>query len=151
MSQLFYERFISLFFGFIILLVLVLSATGLVLLYFSTQNIIFYYAYLGMLLFDSFYFINYYFQFRAFRETLSQGLLFPSKENPSDLETLEIEDLEDVPLKICLFYRNGASLQDIAKEFGLSHPTQAKRQLQKGLHILLRFYEKRGKKVKVLS
>lgn len=120
-------------------------------LYFSFQNIVLYYAYLGMLLFDSFYFIKYYLRFRAFRETLSQGLLFPLKNNHSDFGTLELEDLEDTLLKVCLFYRNGSSLKDIAKDFGFTHPTQAKRQLQKGLHILLEFYEKHGDKVKVLS
>jgi len=148
LSQQFYERFVSLFFGFIILLMLAFVTVELIFFYFSMQNIIFYYAYLGMLLSDFFYFIKYYLQFRDFRETLSQGLLFPSnKESPSDLEPLETDGLEDVSLKVCLFYRNEASLNDIAKDFGFSHPTQAKRELIKGLDILLKSYEKHEKKV----
>lgn len=150
MSEQFYERFMALFFNFFIVLILVLVTTESILLFIITQNIIFYYAYLGMLMFDFFYFIKYYLQFRDFRETLSQGLLFPSnKESPSDLEPLETDGLEDVSLKVCLFYRNEASLNDIAKDFGFSHPTQAKRELIKGLDILLKSYEKHEKKVKL--
>lgn len=145
MSQQFYERFVSLFFGFIILLMLISVTAGLFFLYFSFQNPILYYAYLGMLLFDFFYFIKYYLGFRIFRETLSQGLLFPSKNNPSEFDILELEDLENIPLKVCLFYRNGSSLKDIAKDFGFNHPTKAKRQLVKGLDILLKNYEKEVK------
>ncbi len=152
MSQQFYERFVSLFFGFIILLMLAFVTVELILFYFSMQNIIFYYAYLGMLLSDFFYFIKYYLWFRDFRETLSQGLLFPSKnEEISNLESLEIKGLEDTPLKACLSYRNGATFDEITEFLGLSHPTQAKRELIKGLDILLKFHEKHRKKVRVLS
>ena len=135
----------ALFFNFFIVLILVLITTESILLFIITQNIVFYIIYSGTLVICFLYGFRFFMQFRAFRKNL---FLFLCSEN---LHSLNIDDLRDLALRTCLFYRNGASLQDIAKEFGLSHPTQAKRQLQKGLHILLEFYEKHGKKVKVLS
>jgi len=145
MSEQFYERFMALFFNFFIVLILVLVTTESILLFIITQNIVFYIIYCGTLVICFLYGFRFFLQFRDFRKNL---FLFLCSES---LHSLNIDGLRDLALRICLFYRNGASLQDIAREFGLSHPTQAKRQLQKGLHILLEFYEKHGEKVKVLS
>ncbi len=140
MSEQFYERFLSLFFGFVVLLTLIVVTIELFFFYFSTQNLVFYYAYLMTLVFCLVYFARYFLQFRDFQNRL--GLLIPANErSPSDLEPLKVNELEDVSLRACLCYRNGASFSDIERDFALGHPTQAKRELIKGLGFLLRFYE----------
>jgi len=145
MSQQFYDRFISVFFGFVVLLILVLASTELILFYISTQNNVFYVIYCGTLIVCLLYGTKYYKEFRDFQTSLY--LLIPSKyEKPSNLESLSIDGLQETPLKVCLFYRNGASYEEIKQVLGLSHPTQVKRQLIKGLDILLRSYEKGEKK-----
>lgn len=139
MSEQFYERFLSLFFGFVVLLTLIVVTIDLFFFYFSTQNIVFYYAYLVTLVSCLVYFIRYFLQFRDFQANL--GLLFPFNSPRSEsLPRLEIE-VEDVALKVCLYYRNGGSFSDIKTHLGFSHTQQVKRELLKGLGFLLRFYD----------
>ena len=57
---------------------------------------------------------------------------------------IEKKDLIDVPmdeesaLKICAMYHNGDTYENIMKEFGFSSPIQVKRNIIKGLGILLK-------------
>ena len=55
------------------------------------------------------------------------------------IEPLEMET-EDLPLKVCLLYRNRASLSEIERKLGFNHPTQVKRKLLEGLNILLELW-----------
>ena len=72
-----------------------------------------------------------------FRENLN---LFLPENTEKQLEPLNME-IEDLPVKVCLLYRNGASLTDIKGDFRLSHPTQVRRKLVEGLDILLKSYD----------
>jgi hypothetical protein len=138
MSEAFFERFTEMLFGAIMIVLLFTSSIMVLLAYSFTQNMIFYYIYVGVLLFSFIYALNYSRQFRDFKENLY--LLFPS-ENPKPIEPLNME-VEDLPLKVCLSYRNHASYEHIGKVLGI-HPEQAKRELIKGLDILLREYNER--------
>jgi hypothetical protein len=91
-----------------------------------------------MLLFSGFYGVRFILAFRDFREQVIQGLLFPS-ENSKPIEPLNME-AEDLPLKVCLYYRNGATYKKIQQDLGIAYPQQVKRELIKGLDILLREY-----------
>lgn len=150
MSQVFYEKFTSLFFHFIILTILISATIELTLFYFSTQNFVFYITYLVTLVTSVFYGLRYYFEFRRFNELLSQGLLIPPERpensNPQ-LEPLNMEGLEDVSLRACLCYANKATLVETAEFLGLPSPTQAKRELINGLRILLQSYNEHNDKV----
>jgi len=89
------------------------------------------------------YLLKCYFEVREFREVLSQGLLLPHKENEAEkLEPLNIDlENEDLALKTCVLYHNGASFPKIKRELGLSHPTAVQRLLRRGLGVLLKTYK----------
>ena len=139
MSERFLTKFTEMLFGLIMIILLFTSSIMIVLAYVFTQNMIFYYGYIGALFFSFAYAFRYSRQFRDFKDTLH--LLLPS-EKP--IEPLSME-LEDLPLKVCLDYRNGASYEAIAQNMGIDTSYQVKRELVKGLDILLR--EHNGKKV----
>jgi ABC-type multidrug transport system fused ATPase/permease subunit len=145
MSQAFFERFTELLFGVIMILLLFLGTIMVLLAYVLTQIMVFYYAYIGALFFSFFYAFRYAQQFKHFKETLN---LFIPSENSKPIEPLNI-DVEDRALKVCLYYQQGAKLEDIAKDLGLNHHQQVKRELRKGLSILLRFYNEHREAEKV--
>lgn len=142
MSQQFYEQFVSLLLGFALLIVLVVAAAQMLFFYSFTQNVIFYCGYAVVAGTSLIYGAKYLLQLRDFKENLC--LLIPSvAEKP--IEPLDA-NVEDKVLKVCLYYRNGASLKSIAQDLGLKHPNQIKRHLVKGLDILLRFYDQNRRK-----
>jgi len=138
MSERFLEKFTEMLFGAIIVFLLLTSSTIVFLAWISTQNVIFYYGYIGALGFSFIYVLYYAQQFRDFKETLH---LFLPSEKPFEPLSMELEDL---PLKICLRYRNGATLEVIRQDVGLNTAYQVRRELVKGIDILLR--EHNGKK-----
>lgn len=135
MSQQFYDKFLDFFRGFIIIVFMFVVSAELLFFYSWNQNMIFYYGYVGMLVIACFYAIRYYLQFRSFKENINLYVPISNK-----IEPLEIEGLTDIPLKVCLYYRNGASLRDIQEDLKLGCPIQSKKLLIKGLDKLLRFY-----------
>jgi hypothetical protein len=141
MSEAFFSKFTELLFGAIMIFLLFTSSIIVVLAYSFTQNMIFYYAYVGALAFSFVYALNYSRQFKDFKENLY--LFIPPGEN-NKVEPLNIE-VNDIALKVCLYYRNGATQEQIKRNLGLNHPTQVKRELVKGLTILLK--EHNSKKV----
>jgi len=143
MSQRFYERFVSVFFGFIILIALVVATAQLLFFYTLTQNVVFYCGYAVAAGLSLIYGTRYFVSLKNFKENLY--LLIPLEAETS-FEPLDV-DADDKALKVCLYYRNGASYKNIAQDLGLKHPTQIKRQLVKGLDILLRFYDQNRKNV----
>jgi hypothetical protein len=138
MSEKFLEKFTEMLFGAIVVFLLLTSSTIVLLAWISTQNMIFYYGYIGALGSSFIYVLYYAQQFRNFKETLH---LFLPPEKPFEPLSMELEDL---PLKVCLDYRNGASYEVIAQNLGIDTSYQVKRELVKGLDILLR--EHNGKK-----
>lgn len=132
MSERFLEKFTEMLFGAIIVFLLLTSSTIVLLAWISTQNVIFYYGYMGALGFSFIYVLYYGQQYRDFKETLH---LFLPPEKPFEPLSMELEDL---PLKVCLDYRNGASYEVIAQNLGIDTSYQVKRELVKGLDILLR-------------
>jgi hypothetical protein len=137
MSEAFFERFTEMLFGAIITVLLFTSSVMVLLAYAYTQNMVFYYCYLGVLGFSFFYAFRYAQSFKHFKETLN--LYIPSQDSNPGLEPLNME-AEDLPLKVCLYYRNGATYKKIQQDLGIAYPQQVKRELIKGLDILLREY-----------
>ena len=147
MSEKFYEEFVGLFFGFIVLLFFFFIAVEFILFYLLYKSELFYYCYVGVLVFTLYYGFRVYFDFKSFKENLH--LLVPSEfegNKIEEVEGLEVE-FEDLPLKVCVMYRNGMSMLNIQKHLGLSHPYQVRRLLLKGLDLLIKSYERHEGKV----
>lgn len=138
MSERFYEDFTDLFFRFLLLLLFIVGASNSIVLYSFTENAIYYYGYCVVLVVAGVYGVKCFREFRDFKDSIY--LLIPKQGRDRITDPLNME-VEDLPLKVCLQYRNGASFKDIEKNLGLSHPMQAKRELVKGLDILLKSYE----------
>jgi len=129
-------------FGAIMVFLLLTSSSMILLAYLAIQNVFFYYGYIGALGFNFIYVLYYARQFRDFKETLH---LFLPAEKPFEPLSMETDEL---PIKVCLLYRNGASMEDLSRNLGIKYPYQVKRELQKGLDVLLKSYdEHNGKKV----
>lgn len=146
MSQQFYQKFLSFFSGFIILLFMFVAAAEFLFFYSSTGNILFYYSYLLILGVSCLYGFRYYLSFRGFKETLAQGLYFPNSNNEKALNPVSKPlnmEVEDLPLKACLLYRNFHSFDYVSKALKLGHGEQARRELIKGLDILLKEHKEK--------
>lgn len=137
MSERFYEKFTSFFLKFIFLMLIISMLSSLFTFWVFTQNMVLLYSYLLGVTILSVYIAYFFLRFRIFKEKIS--LYIPKAHIKNSIEPLNIE-LEDLPLKVCLYYRNGASLADIQKALGFSHPNQVKRKLIEGLDMLLKSY-----------
>lgn len=135
MSLRFYEKFLSLAFGFIFLLILVMASGELLIYYLSTWSIFFYYIFLANLFLASIYGIKYYLDYQNFRKEL--GFYLPVEEKEEKLEYSN-EDLPVVSLQACRDYRNGASYNEIKDSYGLDHPNKARRLVLTGIGVLLK-------------
>jgi hypothetical protein len=144
MSERFFDKFLSFFFGFIVLLIMVLSGISSILLWISSHSLVFYYGYVASLGLSVFYGIKLYLRFQDFRENLN---LFLPNNSERQLEPLNL-DIPDLPLKVCLYYRNGATLKSMKEDFGFTHPNQVRRKLVEGLDILLKFYKQHKENTK---
>lgn len=120
--------------------------------YSLSGDFIFYYSSIGVFGSLIVYTAKYYQEFQGFRETLSQGLYFPNSNNEKVLDPISKPldmEVEDLPLKACLLYRNGHSFEHVSKALGLGHSEQARGELVKGLDTLLKEHkEHKIKKVK---
>jgi hypothetical protein len=140
MSQAFYERFVDSFFRFLVPVFLIMVDMQFLSFYLFTGKNLYYYPYLSFLFGIFVYAFWSYSKYRSFRSDLQQGLLIPEIEPKEEaIEPLNLS-FEDKRLKVCLLYRNGASLNGISKDMAFKHPTEASRQLRKGIGFLLRFY-----------
>lgn len=151
MTEQFYNKLLSLLLGFTLFLLLLVANAELLFLYLSQANELFYYAWLGFLIAAVLYGMKYYSNFQEFKDNLN--LFLPSEAN----NTVQKEHLilntdnipDNIPLKVCLWYQQGAKLEEIKKNLGLTHAQQVKRELIKGLTFLLKFYnEHKEKEVK---
>jgi len=139
MSEQFYDRFLSLFFGFFLLLVILNVDMQLLIFYLNTQNLLYYAGWVVVSGLSLVYSIKYYGQFGNFRENLGLFLVNPdSKEDKIEPLTM---NLDSRALQVCLYYRNGATLEEMKADFGFKHPNQVKRELIKGISFLLKFYD----------
>jgi hypothetical protein len=136
MSEQFYDKVLSLFFGFSLFLVLTIANSELLILYLSAQSNVFYVCWLALLAAAAGSGMRFYQNFYSFRANL--GLFIPNNE--AQTEPLSI-DVDGKALQVCLYYRNGATLEELKQNFGFNHPNQPKRELIKGLDFLLRFYD----------
>lgn len=141
MSEKFIEKFVELLFGAIMVFLLFTSSSIVLLAYVATLNVIFYYGFLGALASSFVYALQYSRQFRDFKETLH--LLIP-ENNHKPIEPLSMET-DELPLKVCLYYHNGATLNQIAENMGSKEAQQVKRSLIKGLDILLKEHNEKVK------
>lgn len=146
MSEQFYDRLLSLFFGFFLLLVLLNVDMQLLSLYLNSQNMLYYAGWLIVLGFSVIYSVKYYGQFGSFRDNLGLFLVNPDSKEEK-LEPLEL-NLDNKALQVCLYYRNGATLEEMKEKFGFNHPNQPKRELIKGISFLLKFYDEHKQEVK---
>jgi len=138
MTERFYEKFLSFFFSLAILLMLVFATVQLLIIYVFYGFYIFYVLYFWLVLFSSFYGFKWYLAFKDFQENLYLFIPNSRDSNPA-IEPLNME-IDDLPLKVCLWYQQGAKFEDIQGDLGFTHPEQVKRELRKGLSFLLRFY-----------
>jgi len=150
LSQTFYENFVSMIFNFLVLLLIFVAASHFLFLYSFTQNMIYYYGYSVVLVVATVYGIKYFLAFKDFKENLH--LFIPSEGGKREeaMEPLNL-DVENLPLKVCLLYRNGMSLYVIQRKLGFSHPMQVKRKLIRGLDKLLKSYEEHEGKVEIVG
>ena len=137
MSEQFYDRILTLFFGFSLFLVVLNVNIQFLILYTTQQNFLYYYAWLAVLGLTAYYGVVYYRSFQNFRNNL--GMFLPIVENNEKIEPLNME-LSDKSLQVCLYYRNGATLEQIKANCGFNHANQVKRELIKGIGFLLTFY-----------
>jgi hypothetical protein len=98
--------------------------------YSLSGNFIFYYGSIGVFAITIIYASKYYREFKGFRETLAQGLYFPNSNNHKPFQktiskSLEME-VEDLPLKACLLYRNSHSFDYVSKALKLGHTEKAR-------------------------
>jgi hypothetical protein len=148
MSEAFYDKVLSLFFGFSLFLILFIANAELLFLYLSQQqNYLFYLTWLAFLGGAALYGIKFYRDLPSFRANLGLFVPNPQARNEIQVESVNFET-EDNALKVCLSYQQGAKLEQIQHDLGLTHPQQVKRELIKGLTFLLKFYhDHRDKKV----
>jgi hypothetical protein len=144
MSIQFYEKVLSLFSAVITFLVVVAASALVLLAYLFERNIVFYYAWLSILIFSLISGVKLILNLRDFKTTLP--LLIPNSEEEKPSEPLNIKS-DNQPLQSCLFYEQGSTFPQIVESMGLQHPTQAQRLVRKGLKILLKSYSEHEKKV----
>jgi len=145
-SQQFLSRFSNVFFGFAVLLCILIADFEFLTLYLINPTTeAFYYAYLALLCLSAIFGAKSYRDYLGFRETLAQGLFCSSS---SDVDSFGFEPLEipaDKALAVCTYYHNGATFNQIAESIGLKEAQQVKRLLVKGLEILLKEHNERVK------
>jgi hypothetical protein len=130
-QQNFYYHAISLFGSIILLFALFMATIECLLFYVWTQNLYSYYGYIGTLVLSAYGSYWYYRKFTLFRANLD--MFFNGAPAPLNMPMVN----EELCIKACLLYQQGASFTDIKTDLQLSHVNQAKRLIQKGLSILL--------------
>jgi hypothetical protein len=139
MSRQFYDRALSIFLHFVVVFAAFSVAGQLLVTYVLFQNQFIYACFLIDLVFTGFFGITFFKRLHDFKGNLE--LFVPENEIVKEkIEPLNIQ-VDDKPLKICLWYRNGATLEEIRQNLCLNHATQVRRELQKGLTFLLKFYD----------
>lgn len=146
----FYEKFVSLFVALIVLLFIFLVAVGFLFLHVFTGNIISFFGYAILLCIAGICSLKYYLRVNDFKTRLYLYIPNEPKNTDRNDNPLELEGLEDVSLKACLLYRNCHSLTDVSEASGLKYSEQAKRELIKGLDILLKSYEEHNGNVSLI-
>jgi hypothetical protein len=147
-TETFYQKFLAFFFRSVIVIVLFLGAAQLLLLFVANGEIGYYWSFGVMLSLSLTYLFKFCIDFRGFQESANQGLFDPvvASENRSwnkgkaEAEPLNIET-EDMALKVCVAYAEDKNFYEIKKEFNFRDATRAKRELQKGLTMLLKEHE----------
>lgn len=135
MSEVFYNKVLELFLRFSFLLLLLVADIQVLFWYVAVQNLVLYAFWLGLLMTCVLYGISFYGNFDEFTSNLA--LFIPN--NDVRPEPLNIET-DDKALRICLYYEQGSTLEQIKNELSLNHATTVQRELRKGLRFLLTFY-----------
>jgi len=145
MSQVFYEKTISLVLNFIVFLVLIALASVWLIFYVVFNHIIFYLFHFGLIFVAVVYGIRCYGIFRNFKETIH--LFIPqAAEQPKHKVDRELKLKFDLDcLDVCLKYRNGMSFNAIGTFYGGLKAQSVIHRLRRGLGILLKEYAKNHK------
>jgi hypothetical protein len=139
MSRQFYDRALSIILHFVVLFAAFSIAGQLLITYVLFQNQLVYVCFLTDIVLSGFFGITFFKRLHDFKGNLD--LFVPENQIIKEkIEPLNIQ-VDDKPLKVCLCYRNGATLNEIKRNLGLGHATQVRRELQKGLTFLLQFYD----------
>ena len=144
MSQVFFQKLLGLFLGFTIFLMAILATSEILIFYVITKNTLFYYGYLATAVLIIYIGLRFY---RDFLDVQAHVyLLIPRLTTPVNVDSPEPLNIEDksLPPQVCAYYRNGASFIDIEQSMGMKHPNQARRELIKGLDILLKAYKEKS-------
>lgn len=136
-QQLFYHKLLGMLLSFAVLALSILATSAVLVIYLFTNIYVFYLIYLGSLIFVAEYGVKFYLQFRYLQNNLEYFVPEPKTEPL-------VIDNPTRSIQVCIFYRNGASFPEIDHNMGFKHPQQAKRELVKGLDILLRSYKEKS-------
>ena len=104
--------------------------------YFMSQEIIFYYASMGVFGITIIYTFQMIKDFQHFQNIFDQNI--SNLKQNVELNTPLAMEAEGLPLKACLLYRNSHSFTYVSKALGLNHSELARRQVIKGLDALLK-------------
>lgn len=141
MTEAFYSKILEIIGQFLFFLISIIGLTIFLISWLMTGMQIFYTAWLTSMACSLLFFIWFYFNFKQLTEKVS--LYFPKAIGDSTEPPMQDKVLSDNDaLNACIYYEQGASLNDIRDSLGLDHPTQVKRLLRKGLKILIMNYRK---------
>ena len=136
----FLNKTLSFFLQFLMLIFLFMITVEFAIFYIMSNNMAFYYASIFVFMIVMVYSFDMINKFQSFQDMFDQNIS-NSKLNLELRQPLEMEGLEERAVKACLYYRNSHSFVYVAKALGLGHPELARRQVIKGLDILLKNYE----------
>ena len=135
----FLNKTLSFFVQFLMVIFLFMITVEFAIFYIMSNNMAFYYASIFVFMIVMVYSFDMVKKFQGFQDMFDQNIsnskYSSEMSKPLDMET------EELPLKACLYYRNSHSFVYVAKALGLGHPELARRQVIKGLDILLKNYE----------
>lgn len=139
-QQLFYHKLLSMLLSFAVLALSILATSVIIVAYLFTGVYVVYLTYLGALIFVAECGVKFYLQFRYLQNNLEYFV--PEPKTEGSLEPLDISDTVR-PVQACIYYHNGASFPVIQRNLGMKHPNQARREVIKGLDILLKSYKEK--------
>lgn len=147
MSDVLFQKLLSMFAQFILLIIFGSVTTGITIVYVLTNHILLYVGFLWFLVLTSAYGVQTFRDYRHLSDTMH--LYVPQTEsqikmNPGRLDETILKGLDITardPIQFCSLYSQGCTLFSIGKQFDLD-PQQVKRIIQQGLKTLLESYAK---------
>jgi hypothetical protein len=144
MSEPLYQKLVSMLLGLALLILAIFASAVLFLFVFIAQIQGALYAALGVLVLSCLFGARYFLQVKHFKEDMHLYIPGSGIEQTREplINTSEPKEPRDRALKAVFYYRAGVPFKDIAERLGLPiHATAGKREVLKGLDILLKEHE----------